>query len=276
MLKKLLKYDLENIFKFLIIFYSLALFFAILTRIFFSIDNSLIMNILGQITSGTAISMMFSIVINNLMRLWVRFKNNFYGDESYLTHTLPIEKKTLYLSKTIASLITLFTSILVIALTLFIAYYSKENIETLKNILLPIANTFDSSILNIIIADLFVFFLELVTGLFSGYTGIILGHKKNNNKVGYSVLFGFIAYLITQTIGIISIFVVGIFNKDIMNLFITNEIINIDSIHTIIFLAIIIYTTTIILLHITNLKLFKQGVNVEYPENGKPSVYLFK
>lgn len=264
MLRKLLKYDLENIFKFLIIFYSLAIFFAILTRIFFSIDdNSLIMNILGQITSGTAISMMFSIVINNLMRLWVRFKNNFYGDESYLTHTLPIEKKTLYLSKTIASLITLFTSILVIALTLFIAYYSKQNIETLKNILLPIANTFDSSILNIIIAVLFVFFLELVNGLFSGYTGIILGHKKNNNKVGYSVLFGFIAYLITQTIGIISIFVVGIFNKDIMNLFITNEIINIDSIHTIIYLAIIIYTTTIILLHITNLKLFKQGVNVE-------------
>jgi len=263
MLRKLLKYDLENIFKFLIIFYSLAIFFAILTRIFFSIDNSLIMNILGQITSGTAISMMFSIVINNLMRLWVRFKNNFYGDESYLTHTLPIEKKTLYLSKTIASIITLFTSILVIALTLFIAYYSKENIQILKNILLPVANIFDSSILNIIIAVLFVFFLELVNGLFSGYTGILLGHKKNNNKVGYSVLFGFIAYLITQTIGIISIFVVGIFNKDIMNLFITNEIINIDSIHTIIYLAIIIYTTTIILLHITNLKLFKQGVNVE-------------
>ena len=263
MLKKLLKYDLENIFKFLIIFYSLALFFAILTRIFFSIDNSLVMNILGHVTSGTAISMMCSIVINNLMRLWVRFKSNFYGDESYLTHTLPIEKKTLYLSKIITSLITLFTSILVIALTLFIAYYSKENIELLKNILLPLATILDSNMLNIIIAFLFVFFLELVNGLFSGYTGIILGHKKNNAKLGFSVLFGFIAYLITQTIGIISIFIVGIFNKDIMNLFITNEIINIDSIHTIIYLAITIYTITIILLHITNIKLFKQGVNVE-------------
>ena len=263
MLKKLLKYDLENIFKFLIIFYSLALFFAILTRIFFSIDNSLVMNILGHVTSGTVISMMCSIVINNLMRLWVRFKSNFYGDESYLTHTLPIEKKTLYLSKIIASLITLFTSILVIALTLFIAYYSKENIKILKNILLPVAKILDSSILKLIIAFLFVFFLELVNGLFSGYTGIILGHKKNNAKLGFSVLFGFIAYLITQTIGIISIFIVGIFNKDIMNLFITNELINIDSIHTIIYLAIVIYTVIIILLHIVNLKLFKQGVNVE-------------
>jgi hypothetical protein len=263
MLKKLLKYDLENIFKFLIIFYSLALFFAILTRIFFSIDNSVVINILGHISSGVTISMIFNIIINNLMRLWVRLKNNFYGDESYLTHTLPIEKKTLYLSKIITSLITLFTSILVIALTLFIAYYSKENIKILKNILLPVAKILDSSILKLIIAFLFVFFLELVNGLFSGYTGIILGHKKNNGKVGFSVLFGFITYLITQTIGIISIFIVGIFNNDIMNLFITNELINIDSIHTIIYLAIIIYTITIVLLHITNIKLFKQGVNVE-------------
>ena len=69
MLKKLLKYDLKNIFKFLVIFYSLALFFAVLTRIFFSIDNSLMMNIIGQVCSGATISMMFSILINNLIFL---------------------------------------------------------------------------------------------------------------------------------------------------------------------------------------------------------------
>ena len=71
MLKKLLRYDLKSIFKLLIIFYSLALFFALLTRIFFSIENSIIMNIIGKICSGTAISMMFSILINNLMRICV-------------------------------------------------------------------------------------------------------------------------------------------------------------------------------------------------------------
>jgi len=71
--------------------------------------------------------------VNNLLRLWIRFKNTLYDDESYLTHTLPVDRKTIYLSKIVVSMITMFTSILVIVLTLFIAYYSKENMETLKN-----------------------------------------------------------------------------------------------------------------------------------------------
>ena len=117
MLNKLLKYDLKSINIVLIVFYGLSIFFSLLTRIFLSIDNSFVSNVIGQICNGTMIAMMFNIIINNLIRLWVRFKQNFYGDESYLTHTLPVEKKTLYLSKFIVSVITLLISILVIVLS---------------------------------------------------------------------------------------------------------------------------------------------------------------
>ena len=263
MLKKLLKYDLKNIFKFLIIFYSLALFFGILTRIFLNIENSLVMNIIGQVCSGTTISMMFSILINNLMRLWVRFKQNLYGDESYLTHTLPIEKKTLYLSKILTAVITLFISVLVIGLTIFIAYYSKENLETLKNMILPIATFYGSSFIKLLLLVLFVFFLEFANILQSGFTGIILGHKKNNLKTGYSVLFGFVIYIATQIFAVLVIFIVALFNKDLMNLFVTNEIINVNMLKLGIYLAIIIYTVTLFVIYFVNLKLFKKGVNVD-------------
>ena len=263
MLKKLLRYDLENVFKVLIIFYVLALFFGVLTRIFLNIENSFIMNLIGQICSGSAISMIVSILINNLMRLWVRFKNNFYGDESYLTHTLPVEKKTLYLSKVLAAIITLFTSVLIIGLTLFIAYYSKANILTLKNILLPIANAYGSTIIKLLLALLFVFFIEFANMLQSGYTGMILGHKMNNTKMGFSVLFGFGAYIITQIFAVLMLFITALFNKDIMNLFFTNEIINTEMIKIIIYLAIIIYIITFIVGYIVNLKMFQKGVNVD-------------
>lgn len=263
MLKKLLKYDLGYNNKVLIIFYALAIFFATFTRICFNIDNSFIMNIIGQISSGVTISMIFNILINNIMRLWVRFKNNFYSDEAYLTHTLPINKKTLYISKILSSIISLFASIAIIGLTLFVAYYSKENIELVKNILIPLANLYNSTILNILLSLLFIFFLEFLNILQAGYTGLILGHMMNNNKLGFSVLYGFLFYGITQISVLLILLIVGIFNKDIMNLFYTTTVIDIDLIKIMIYLAIIIYSVIIILNYFINLKLFNKGVNVD-------------
>lgn len=263
MLKKLLKYDLQDIYKVLIIFYGLSLFFGILTRIFLSINNSFIINLIGQICSGAAISMMFSIIINNLMRLWHRFKSNFYGDESYLTHTLPINKNTLYLSKVLSSIITLFTSGVVIIITLFIAYYSKENIEFVKKLLLPLATVYESTVIAIILAFVFVCFLEIMNMLQSGYVGIVLGHRKNNNKLAFSVLFGFCTYLLTQIFTILVVFIVALFNKDLMNLFYTMDSLNVSTIKLCIYLAIIIYTFNIFILYFVNLKLFNRGVNVD-------------
>ena len=263
MLKKLLKYDLKFIFKGLIIFYLLSIFFALLTRIFLNVDNSFIMNILGKICSGATISMLFNILINNLMRLWGRFKINFYGDESYLTHTLPVTKKNLYLSKVLASIISLFTSVLVICISLFVAYYSKENIMFVKNLLLPLANIYESTVVVIILQFVFVSFLEILNMLNSGYVGIVLGHRKDNNKTLCSVIFGFVIYLLTQIFALLVVFIVALFNKDLMNLFYTTDLLNVDTIKICIYLAMGIYAVNIIVLSIANLKLFEKGVNVD-------------
>ena len=263
MLKKLLKYDLKSINIVLIVFYGLSIFFSILTRIFLSIENSFIFNVIGQICNGTMIAMMFNIIINNLIRLWVRFKQNFYGDESYLTHTLPVEKKTLYLSKFIVSVITLLISILVIVLSLFIAHYSKENIELVKNLLLPLATIYDSTVIGIIFSFVFVIFLELFNMLQSGYVGIVLGHRKNNNKMLFTFIYGFVTYLLTQIFALVAVFVAALFNKDIMNLFYSMETLNVDMIKLCIYLAVGVYITNIIVLYIVNSKLFSKGVNVD-------------
>lgn len=263
MLNKLIKYDLKYNNKVLVIFYILSIFFAILTRIFLNVENSTIMNIIGKICSGVTISMIFNILINNLMRLWLRFKNNLYNDESYLTHTLPIDKKTIYLSKSLSSLISIIISVTFIALSLFIAYYSKENLEILKKFLLPLATIYNSTIIKIVLAFLFVFFLEFCNGLQAGYTGIILGHRKNNAKTGYSVLFGIITYMIIQILGVITLFIIGLFNPDIMNLFITNDMISVEIIKSVICGAIIQYSLILIINYIINLKLFQKGVNID-------------
>ena len=50
MLNKLLKYDLKYMIKNMSIFYILSIFFAITTRILFNIEQSVIINIIGQIS----------------------------------------------------------------------------------------------------------------------------------------------------------------------------------------------------------------------------------
>lgn len=263
MLKKLLKYDLRGIFKFLIIFYALALFFAILTRIFFAIDGSVVATVIAHICSGTTISMVCSILINNLMRVWVAYKSNLYGDESYLTHTLPVSKKCLYTSKFVSSFITLLVSMIVVVIALFIAYYSKENFEVLKNLVEPIANLFKSSPVLLVLALMFMLFIELFNMLQTGYTGIILGHRKNNNKVAHSVLSGFLVYMMTQIAVLIVIFTIALFNSDIMNFFFTTDNINFDMFATIYIYCSITYIITTIILYFINIKLLNKGVNVD-------------
>lgn len=263
MLTKLLKYDLKTIYKGLTIFYVLAIISAILTRCLFLIENSFIMDIIAKIFSGITISMIFNILINNMMRTWGKFRENLYGDESYLTHTLPVEKKTLYLSKFLTTLITLFTSTLVITLTLFIAYYSKENIEFIKNLLLPLADIYNGTVLGIILVFIFICYLEIVNMVQSGFLGTIIGHRKNNHKIISSIIYGILVYFGTQTLVILSVFITGLFNKDIMNLFNTVEVVNLPILKTAIYIAIIAYTLNIIILNIISSIVFKKGVNVD-------------
>ena len=125
MLGKLLKYDLKWTYKGVIVFYILSIVFSIIGRLFSEIDNSLIFNVLGQICIGAAVSMVVNVLINNFIRVWVRFIRNCYKDESYLTHTLPVSKKTIFLSKVLSAIITMITSAVIIVVCLAICYYSK-------------------------------------------------------------------------------------------------------------------------------------------------------
>ena len=263
MLNKVLKYDLKWVYKVLIAFYIIALVFSVFTRILFSIENSLIFNIFGQICSGVTISFIFSILINNIMRCWARFVRNIYGDESYLTHTLPIKKKTIFISKFLTSIITMFTSVLIILLVLFIAYYSKENLEILKNSLNVLASIYNSTVLKLLLVIFVVFFLEMLFVVQVGYTGILIGHKSNNNRMVKSIVYGFICYIVTQGLTLLIVFIVGLFNKDIMNLFITNNIVNIDVVKLIMFIGIVIYTIYLYIYYKVDLMLFNKGIDVE-------------
>jgi hypothetical protein len=263
MLNKLIKYDLEFKMKVLVVFYSLSVIFAILTRIFLYANTSLVVEIIGKICSGVTISMMFNIVVNNVMRMWARFKQNLYGDESYLTHTLPVTKSTLYASKMASAVISLFISFAVIGLSIFIAYYSKQNLEIVKNLLFQFETAYDVNTFSILLAVFLVLLLEVINALQCGFSGIILGHKHNNGKGGFSVLYGFLMYGASQTFVLFVTFIAGLFDKDIMSVFKEKAVVSVSTIKSIIVIAIIAYILVSVIIYFVNVKLFKKGVNVD-------------
>lgn len=263
MITKLLKYDLKWVYKLLIIFYALSIIFSIIARICLQVENSLILTIIGSISSGFAMAMMASSLINCIMRNWVRFQRNLYKDESYLTHTLPISKKTIYLSKVLAAMISILTTTVVVLISLTICYFSKENLEGLKSMLELAASTYNTTIIKLLFTIGIVFFLELFFTILVGYTAIIIGHRKDHHKMRYSVIFGFLFYTLTQIITLGIIFIIGLINKDIMNLLNTTQMINTTTIKQVMIIAIIIYIIYLIAYYFIGKKEFEKGVNVD-------------
>lgn len=264
MLNKLLKYDLKYMLKNMTVFYLLSIFFAITTRILFNIEQSVIINIIGQISVGCMFAMLANILINTMMRSWVRFRDLLYKDESYLTHTLPITKNELYNSKFIQTLIFFFIGFLVILLSLFIAYYSKENWNLLTNSIKTITTGLNIRTSFFITMFITLIFLEIFNAIQCGFFGMILGHKKNNGKLGYSVLFGFIIYLLVQTLVLALIFVYGLFDSSIMELFKTSTTtIDVKAFKVLAIAAFVLYFLVIFIMSILCKKELNKGVNIE-------------
>lgn len=263
MLGKLLKYDLKWVYKVVVVFYILAFIFSIIGRGLSLIENSAVFSVVTQITFGVAIAMMISSLINCLMRLWVRFIRNVYKDEAYLTHTLPVEKKIIYASKVISAIICVFTTMIAIIACLFICYYSEANMQVLKSMLEFAAETYNTTVLNLLLLASVVLFLEIMFIVLVGYVGIILGHKSNQNKMVKTLIIGFALYLLTQVITLSLIGIYGLFNSNVMNLINTTDILNVEAIKAVLYVGIGIYIIYIMFYYILGRKQLEKGVNID-------------
>lgn len=257
MLHKLLKYNLRKIFRTVVIFYAITLSCALLGRLFRLGDsaNPLIF-FFREFFTGAATGLCFGAVTNNVTRIWEYTNRDFYGDQSYLTHTLPIPRHTLYLTKLLATFITLFATAIVVIGTILIAYGSTDFLNFLYD---SIATAYGPIT---IILTLVVAFLEIVFIALAGVTGIILGHRSDSHKSAKSFTYGFAIFIICNllTVGLAEVW--GIFDPAI-SAFI-NQGIYADNILT----KLLVGSTIIYLIYIaTNIVIsnrsLQKGIDVE-------------
>ena len=262
MLRKLLKYDFIKIFKVLGIFYGLGLVFAIIARVLTEVqDNALIWFIFAQIFVGATWAMAISGVVNSAVRSCVGFLKGMFGDEAYLYRTLPMKTRTVFIEKLIVGMVAILSSLIMMVVEIMIAYFPFEEMGELLGL---INNTLGTSKVVAAIFLFLIFFIEILAVYSAGTAGITFGHKRTNRKNGLSVLFGFVFYVLIQAFTVGSVFLVGLFDKNILKLFssdlsaITPEIIKEAAVATS-----IAYIVSTLVLQYISWRAVKKGIDID-------------
>ena len=262
MLKKLIKYDFLKMFYVLPYFYVATLVFAGLTRLVNIWSDYQFMFILGQILQGTAIALMVNSFINALIGILIRaFRFSFYGDESYLTHTLPVSKSQLLLSKFISAVLILLSTFAVILLSLAIIFYSKEFVEIIKIALEASITGLNVSPILLIFLIAFAVFFQFLAMMLIGFASIVKGHSYNNGKISKSFLWFAIFYVASSVLSLIIIAFALLISGNITDVFST--VLKSETFLTLIISAPIIYTVYTLVFYLITHKLFLKGVNVD-------------
>ena len=259
MLNKLIKIDLRSTLKIAPILFGIGFFFALVSFFFSKFGDSTIAEVIADISKNFALSFAISGFINVVTRAIGVFWKKLYSDESYLTHTLPLSKKTIYLSKTLATIYSSLIALFAAFIILVVNYNLFENFDALKNFIEATAGVTGGNVVEFLVLIILVFFFEITTLISVAFCVIILRHSTTNLK---ATLLSAGSYLAIQAIFLLSLFLIGLFNPEVMELFKNSDSVSADSMKIIFYTAIIVYGLATVVMNCRNIKLLEKGVNV--------------
>ena len=163
----------------------------------------------------------------------------------------------------LCALIFFIVGFAVAILALFITYYTKARWLVITAYINKITTGLNFNTTLFVTGFLAVVFLEIFNAIQCGYLGMILGFRQNNGKIGFSVLFGFAAYLIAQSLVLSLVFVAGLFDSSIMALFNNEVLLDTGVFKLLMLLSIILYLAIIFIMSLICKKVLNKGVNIE-------------
>ena len=115
----------------------------------------------------------------------------------------------------------------------------------------------------VIVVYAIILFTQILFIVQAGYTGLVIGHRSENGKMGKSVLGGFVVYGLTQVIILGIVFLIALFDPNIMQMFTENTVQNGNVFMTILYIVGGMYLIMVGVWGVIDIKLLKKGVNVE-------------
>lgn len=247
----------------MIYYYIIGICISIVTRILGCYQESFVGNLIYQIFRGIAISSWASLIINCFIHVWLDFCHNFYKDESYLTHTLPVTKSKLFCAKMLSAIYTVLLSLVIIIGCVSIVFLNAEAWEGLKHYYQGLENIYGNTrALFLVIIGLLIIFLEAIYMMQAGVFGIIVGHRSNNHRILKSFIIGVFSYLFLSGFTLAILYIIAQGNSTMMQIY-EQRIPDQEAIEGLLYSCLCIYLGYNIIYYIASKQLFKKGVNVD-------------
>ena len=258
---KLFKNDLKRDLRWMWILFVFTIAFAGLSRGCKELgDNLMFFKILSIVFDSVFYSLLVNVIIQPFLRSFMNFTKSFYGDESYLTHTLPVTKNQLFNSKFLTAVVEIVLGFACLVVSLLIRYVTPTMFKTLKLLLSTVVsgNFQVGFILSLFIALVVVEFLMFISIiLFS----VVIAYRAKEKRVLKTFLLTVGISFIAMTVLSFVMAIVLLINK--VNLNSSTLVLTSTAFTSILLSGIIVYSTTIVLFYFLAKKEFSKGVNVD-------------
>lgn len=279
-LGKLIKYDLKYLLKSITLFGTLLIACAILFNLTCYDSRQEIINGINISVPDAPVFIQFlhtvfyngififiiAMFLNCIIRIWHRYRTNFFGDEAYLIHTLPVKRQTLWLSKFLSIALTVASALLVTIISLFILSLTHNG--------QLLVDTFGIGTQNLHPIFRLLYGLTILTQLLyiaiCGVVGTTLDNRTGRSSARKSIILGLAVYMAGVIIMLGVLLLASLIDPSIHamifgtdNATITYNISDYDFITCAIAGAVILYAIFITTLYGINQALLKKGINLD-------------
>ena len=261
MLSKLLKKDLKRNMRWMWILFVSTIGFAILGRLVKELgDNIIFFKILGIFFDSVFYSLAVNLILQPFLRNFLNFSKSFYGDESYLTHTLPATKNQLVTSKFLTALIEICLGFACLVVSLLIMFFTPNFFKKLKLFVsMLISGNFSIGLVfTLFVVLVMVEFLMFITLI---YFSIVIAYRSKEKRVLKTFLLtmalSFIAITVLSVVMLVVLAINGV------KLSSATLILSSTSFISVMITGIFVYLAISILFYFLTRKEFNKGVNVD-------------
>lgn len=261
MLSKLLKRDLKRNMRWMWILFVSTIAIAGITRGCKELGKTIgFFNILGIFFDSVFYALAVNVVLQAFLRNFLNFKTSFYSDESYLTHTLPINKNTLINSKYLTALIEVICGFATLVLSILILFISPSFFDTIHLLLSTvISGSFSVGlVLTLFIALVIVEFLMFLSIIFFG---IVMAYKCKEHRVLKTFLIS--ALMAFASLTVLAIIMLVVLAIQGINLSSSTLILPFPAFISVVITGIVVYSTITVLFYFLTKHEFNKGVNVD-------------